>query len=68
MYILGFDEKRSLRNLKFCFEIEISSKYKVSILVGSFTFSPGGKYLLGMTIFKDWYTSKELGSTYKTNG
>ena len=34
---MRFDANRSLRNLKFYFEIEIISQYKVSVLVGNLT-------------------------------
>ena len=44
------------------------SQYKVSVLVGGFTPPPGDKYPLGMVIFQDGYLSKELISTFKTNG
>ena len=66
---MRFDGNRSLRNLKFYFEIELFSQYKVSILFGHTPSLPlGGKYLLGMVIFQDGYLSKELISTSKTNG
>ena len=64
MYLMRLDGNRSLRNLKFYFEIEIFSQYKVSVLVGG----PGGKYPLGMVIFQDGYFSKELIIASKTNG
>ena len=38
---MKFDRNRSLRNLKFYFEIEIFSQYKVSVLLGGLT-PPGG--------------------------
>ena len=63
---MRFDGNRSLRNLKFYFEIEIFSQYKVSVLVGSLT-PPGGKYPFWMVIFQDGSLSKELSSTSKTN-
>ena len=58
---MRFNGNRSLQNLKFYFEIEIFSHYKVSALVENLT-SPqfGGKYPLVMTIFQDGYLSKEL--------
>ena len=54
---MRFDRNRSLRNLKFFFEIEIFSQYKISVLVGSLTPppTPGGKYSLGIVIFQDGY-------------
>ena len=64
---MRFEGKRSLRNLKFYFEIEIFSQYKVSVLVGGLTPLPEGKYPLGVVIFQDGYLSKELISTSKTN-
>ena len=66
---MRFDGNRSLRNLKFYFEIEIFSQYKVSVLVGDLTPPPPpvGKYPLEMVIFQDGYLSKELSSTSKTN-
>ena len=65
---MRFDGNRSLRQLKFYFEIEIFSQYKVSVLVGA-SLPPGGsKYPLGMVNFQDGYLSKELISTSKTNG
>ena len=65
---MRFDGNRTLRNLKFYFEIEIFSQYKVSILVVSLTLSPAGaKYPLGIVIFQDGYLSKELISTSQTN-
>ena len=65
---MRLDGNRSFRNLKFYFEIEIFSQYKVSVLVGDLTPPPlGGKYPLGMVIFQDGYLSKELISTSKTN-
>ena len=39
---MRFDGHRSLRNLKFYFETEIVSQYKISVLVGGLT-PPGGK-------------------------
>ena len=66
---MRLDGNRSLRNLKFYFEIEIFSQYKVSVLVGGLTRpSVGGIYPLGMVIFQDGYLSKELIGTSKTNG
>ena len=65
---MRFDGNRSLRNLKFYFEIEIFSQYKASVLVGGLSPPPGGKYPLGMIIFQDGYLSKELISTSKMNG
>ena len=65
---MRFYGNRSLRNSKFYFEIEIFSQYKVSVLVRDLTPPPGGKYPLGMAIFKDGYLSKELISTTKMNG
>ena len=65
---MRFDGNRSLQNLKFCFEIEIFSQSKDSVLVGGLTPLPGGKYPLGMVIFEDGYLSKELMSTSKTKG
>ena len=65
---MRLDENRSLRNLKFYFEIEIFSQYKVSVLVGGLTPLPEGKYHLGIKIFQDWFLSKEFISTSKTNG
>ena len=66
---MRLDGNRSLRNLKFYFEIEIFSQYKISVLVGGLIPpTPGGKYPLGMIIFQDGYLSKELISTSKTNG
>ena len=57
---MRFDGNRSLRNLKFYFEIEIFSQYKGSVFVGDLIPSPGGKYPLGMVFFQDGYLSKEL--------
>ena len=68
MYLIRFDGKGSLRNLKFNFEIEIFGLNKVFVLVGGLTPPPGGKYPLEMVIFQDGYLSKELISTSKTNG
>ena len=65
---MRLDGNRSLRNLKFYFEIEIFSQYKVFVLVGGLTPPSGGKYPLEMVIFEDGYLSKELISTSKTNG
>ena len=65
---MRFDGNRSLRNLKFCFEIEIFNQYKVSVLVGDLTAPLGGKYPLGMVIILDGYLSEDLISTSKTNG
>ena len=66
---MRFDGNRSLRNLKFYFEIEIFSQCKVSVLVGGLTPPPLGTNIpLGMVIFQDGYLSKELISTSKTNG
>ena len=56
---MRFDRNRLLGNLKFYFEIEVISQFKVSILVGGLTLPPGGKYPLGMVIFQDWYPSKK---------
>ena len=56
---MRFDRNRSLRNLKFSFEIEIFSQYQ--------SVPRGGEYPLGMVIFQDGYLSKELMSTSKTN-
>ena len=64
---MRFDVNLSLRNLKFYFEIEIFSQYKISVLLGS-SHPLGGKYPLGMVIFQDGCHSKELISTSKTNG
>ena len=49
---MRFDRNRSLRNLKFYFEIEIFSQYNVSVLVGSLTSPPGASTPLGWYIFK----------------
>ena len=63
---MRFGGNRSLRALKFDFEIEIFSQYKVSLLVGGLT--PAWEQIaLGMVIFQDGYLSKELISTSKTN-
>ena len=67
---MRFDGNRSLRNLKFYFEIEIFSQYKVSVLVrGASPPLPGGggKYPLGIVNFQDGYLSEELISTSKMN-
>ena len=65
---MKFDGNRSLRNLKFYFEIEIFSQYKISVLVRGLTPSSRGKYPLGMIIFQDGYLPKEFINTSKTNG
>ena len=66
---MRFGENRSLRNLKFYFEIEMFSQYKASVLVGGLTPPQGGgKYPLRMVNFQDEYLSKELISTSKPNG
>ena len=63
---MRFDGNRSLRNLKFYFEIKIFSQYKVSVLVGGgLTPLVGTNTPLGMVIFQDGYLSKELISTSK---
>ena len=65
---MRFDGNRSLRNLKFYFEIEIFSQCKVSVLVGGLTPpNPGSKYPLEIVNFQDGF-SKELFSTSKTYG
>ena len=64
---MRFDGNRSLRNLKFQFEMEIFSQYKVSVFVGDLTPPAEGKYPLGMVIFQNAYLSKELISISKTN-
>ena len=38
MNLIRFDGNRSLRNLKFYFEIEIFRQYKVSVLVGGLNY------------------------------
>ena len=68
---MRLDGNRSLRNLKFYFEIEIFSQYKISVLVGDLTMGPpphGGHIPHGMVVFQDGYISKELISTSKTDG
>ena len=65
---MRFDGNRSLRNLKFYFEMEIFSQHKVFVLVGVSLLPPEGKYPLGMLIFQDGYLSKKLINTSKTNG
>ena len=62
------DENRPLQNLKFYFETEIFSQYKVYVLEGVFAPPLGSKYPLGMIIFQDGYLSKELISISETNG
>ena len=57
---MRLDGNRSLRNLKFYFEIEIFSEYKVV--------APRGKYPHRDGNFQDVYILKELISTSKTNG
>ena len=65
---MRFDGNQSLRNLKFYFEMEIFSQYKVFILVGGLTPPLGVKYPLEMVIFRDGYLSNELINTSKTKG
>ena len=65
--LISFDGNQSLRILKFYFEIEIFSQYKVSALVGA-SLTLWEQTPLGMVIFQDGYFSKELISTSKTNG
>ena len=67
MYLMRFDRNRSLRNLKFYFEMEIFRRYKVSVLVGGLI-PPCGQIPLEMVIFQGGYISKELINTSKTNG
>ena len=63
---MRLDGNRSLRNLKFFFEIEAFSQYKVSVLVGG---PPPPKATpLAMAIFQIGSVSKELIRTSKTNG
>ena len=68
---MRFDGNGSLRNLKFYFEIEIFSQYKVSVLLLFYCYgltSPPplrGKYLLGMVIFQDGYLSKNSSEPLK---
>ena len=65
---MRLDGNRSLRNLKFYFEIEIFSQYKVSVLIGGLIHPPAVvvvKYPLGMVNFQDGYLSKELINTLK---
>ena len=64
---MRFDGNQSLRNLKFYFEIEIFSQYKVSVLVGDLPLPLGASTPLEMAIFQDGYFSKELISISKTN-
>ena len=40
---MRLDGNQSLRNLKFYFEIEIFSQYKVIVLVGGLTLAPWGQ-------------------------
>ena len=65
---MRFEGNRSLRNLKFYFEIKIFSQFKDSDLVGGLTPPPWGQILLGVVTFQDGCLSKELISTSKTNG
>ena len=67
---MRFDGNQSLHSLKFYFQIEIVSQYKVSVLVGDLTLPPPpprDKYSVGMVIFQDDCFSKELISITKMN-
>ena len=65
MYLMKFDKNRSLRNVKFSFEIQILSQYKVSFSVGGLI--PWGKYRHGVVASQGRYLSQEFISTSKTN-
>ena len=56
---MRLDGNRSLRNLKFFFEIEIFSQYKVFVLVvGLTTLPPGGEIAPCDGNFSRWVTFK----------
>ena len=56
---MRFDGNRSLRNLKFYFEIEIFSEYKVSVLVGGLTPPSWVQIFLRDGNFSKWVSLKK---------
>ena len=59
MYSMRFDGNWSLRNLKFYFEIDIFSQYKVSVLVEHHTMGPSmGAYTPRDGNFSRWVSFK----------